>query len=491
MTKLRPLTSIITVLTLAAVLSGCPMNGAEKANDQNTADLNNAIVEGPTNISHQNVDFVIQGGVTQGRLDVITAKIAGLNIQANSALIGTITFGNVDTISDQVGTGEDATGNLIVPWNVTSGELDAAIGVLVTKVNGERERAREAREQAERIENERRQQVITQLSAEFAGYISSITFADVDVPGYELDEDSDPVTASVILPNNFTADQARAFIEDTVMESINTARATDTGPDPFHVFTDGAGNELSFFAEEGFDYTAAFAWVTLPGNQAFIGQMAPYVVSLTLKFDVDGDREVRLVEGGRTTIISDGSDIRLDLEWGQAVANGWLPPTHNGPTPEPFHVFTDAAGNELSFFAEEGFDYSAALAWVKSPTNLDLIEWASEYVASLTFKLNVDGNRQIRLNEEDPPRAVVISDGSGTRDDDLIEGVLVGMGINPPTHTMLNAISGGARVWRREGVSHEKPVALCTTGYTTGSVPPSPHGYAPVSSGARVTVTSF
>ncbi|MCL2191463.1 MAG: hypothetical protein FWB79_05700, partial [Treponema sp.] len=67
MTKLRPLTSIITVLTLAAVLSGCPMNGAEKANDQNTADLNNAIVEGPTNISHQNVDFVIQGGVTQGR----------------------------------------------------------------------------------------------------------------------------------------------------------------------------------------------------------------------------------------------------------------------------------------------------------------------------------------------------------------------------------------------------------------------------------------
>jgi len=200
----------------------------------------------------------------------------------------------------------------------------------------------------------------TELAA-FTNYINRVLFQRNAATDHNIVGTGATATADVTMGHTVTT----ADIEDALNRVRSLVLEARDGPDPFHVFTDAAGNELSFFAEEGFDYSAAHAWVTSPGNQAFLAWASPYVSSLTLKLNVEGGRQIRLNEEDppRAVVISDGSDtLANDLDWGQAVGARDIPPTHNGPTPEPFHVFTDAAGNELSFFAEEGFDYSAALA---------------------------------------------------------------------------------------------------------------------------------
>jgi len=441
----RTFIAILVAIATALTFAGCPTT-TNNNEECEAAEFRaaNPIVDGPVAVG--DIDFELDAGInlTNAQIEAITATLSGLSAEQVAAFVDYVdgvTFAQND-LGATVGQGEDATATIRIAADVDVEEIMAALTAARTEVRDVRDAAREEREAEEELA--RQASVIAELSAEFAGYISNITFADVDAPGYELDENADPVTASVTLPNNFTAEEGRRFIKDTVIGSINDARDSDTGPTAFHVFTDGAGNELSFFAEAGFDYSTALAWLTHPGNQAFLSGIPRYVASLTIKSNVDGNRQIRLNEEDppRAVVISDGSEsLEEDLEWGLVVGMGLLPPTHNGPTPEPFHVFTDGAGNELSFFAEAGFDYSAALTWVNHPMNQDLLLAVSPYVASLTFKLDVEGNRQIRLNEEDPPRAVVISDGSDTLSMDLTWGQVTAQGHIPPTHT-----TGGATV---------------------------------------------
>jgi len=190
-------------------------------------------------------------------------------------------------------------------------------------VAAERERARAEREAEEELA--RQASVIDELSTDFAGYISNITFADVEVPGYELDVDSDPVTASVTLPLNFTAEDGRRFIEDTVMESIESARDTDTGPviNFVHERTAG-GHIIRFYAEEGIDIDGFRASIdTL--TAANISMIAPNVSRVTQLLEVEGGRIITIGEDSRAILYRDGGadtwiqDMLAAMQAGQAA----------------------------------------------------------------------------------------------------------------------------------------------------------------------------
>jgi len=162
----------------------------------------------------------------------------------------------------------------------------------------------------------RQASVIAELSAEFDGYISNITFADVDAPGYELDVDSDPVTASVTLPNNFTAEESRAFIEDTVMESIESARDVDTGPVINFVQEREStrGDIIRFYAEEGVDHDT-IRGVGM-GTATQFANNAEWVSRVFALLDVPEGTVV--VEVGQTITADRGLRVEFD-EDGQAI----------------------------------------------------------------------------------------------------------------------------------------------------------------------------
>ena len=326
----RTLVAISLTIATALAFAGCPTS---------TDDIDNGndygpIVETETVLTSGTISFTIPAGlVREAQLATITALVNGLDVTEFEGYVSGVNFANVPTWNAEASVGEDSKATITLPINVTAQQIDDAFDGAQEVVAAERERARiereereqAEREEAERIENERREQVIAELSAKFAGYISNITFADVAAHGYELDEDSDPVTASVTLPNNFTAEEGRTFIEDTVMESIESARDTDTTPVINFVTErdDGIGNTIRFYAEEGVDSeeTEAFAVGLLP---AHLSMIAPNVSRATQLLEVEGGRIITIGEDGRAILYRDGTyswmdDIVAAFQAGQAA----------------------------------------------------------------------------------------------------------------------------------------------------------------------------
>jgi len=253
-----------------------------------------------------------QVAAIQAQLDELDeAAVAGF-----AEYVERVTFGqNVqgedgENFIIDVNTGEDATAVIYINYDATAAEIKAALDAAQKMVAAERARAEcEAEE-----ELARQASVIDELSTEFAGYISNITFADVEVPGYELDIDSDPVTASVTLPLNFTAEQGRRFIEDTVMESIESARDVDTNEPVDFLTLSFEGRETVLKAMPGIDQATIDAIYadTLNGfdelPEAFREMIVRHVASWTLVEEtIDGGRSFVLDNDGRAIITADGS----------------------------------------------------------------------------------------------------------------------------------------------------------------------------------------
>jgi len=291
----RTFIAILAAIATAFAFAGCPTSTSNNGDDNDYG----PIVETETVLTSGGISFTIPAGlVREAQLAAITALVNGLDVTEFEDYVSGVNFANVPTWNVEVSEGENSKATITLPINVTAEQIAEAFEGAQEMVAIERARAeREAKE-----ELARQASVIAELSAEFAGYISNITFADVEVPGYELDENSDPVTASVILPNNFTAEQGRAFIEDTVMESINDARDPDE-LDPF-IIIEG----IRFYAEEGIDVAPLKAELAITN----VAQFAPFVSSWTRTHT--GGRHIDVVDD-KAVIRSDGSVdiIGMDL----------------------------------------------------------------------------------------------------------------------------------------------------------------------------------
>jgi len=348
------------------------------------AACNALIIDAPTDIARGNIDFRISGGLTRGQVNAITAVINGIAVTQLDPLadyIGQVMLerGVANGWDINAGTGENARATVRIESVPSANEVVNAVTVIDAlgdaqgQTSGVRDAARADREaqeyQAFRDANPIYKGPITrggitfrlgtgvdgsaaadaadsaqlraqigaitatiaslnnQLSA-FASYITNVTFSNVAEPVATFAGSGANTTATIEVPYGITANELRAFLQQTQSE-VESQREAATGPARFHVFTDTAGNELSFFAEAGFDYSAALAWLTIPGMEGFLEEKSPYVASVTLNSDVEGGRQIRLGEDGRAIVISDGSDsLQDDLEWGQAVGMGLMPPTH-------------------------------------------------------------------------------------------------------------------------------------------------------------------
>jgi len=310
----RTFIAILVAIATALTFAGCPTttndNEERKAAEFRAA---NPIVDGPVSVG--DIDFELDAGInlTNAQIEAITAALSGLSAEQVAAFVDYVdgvTFAQSD-LGATVGQGEDATATIRIAADVNVEEIMAALTAAQELVDAERKRARAEREAEEELA--RQASVITDLSAEFAGYISNITFADVDAPGYELDVDSDPVTASVTLPNNFTAEESRAFIEDTVMESIESNRDTDTGPVINFVQERESmrGDIIRFYAEEGVDHDT-IRGVGM-GTATQFANNAEWVSTVITLLDVpegttvDNDGEPFVVERGLKVVIGEDS----------------------------------------------------------------------------------------------------------------------------------------------------------------------------------------
>jgi len=340
-----------------------------------------AIVNTPTNVSHGGVDFQIAAGMTRAEVSRIRAVIEqGIEVVHLNDLAGYI---NRVLLEQNVpggrhidpGTGENATATVRIESTACAITIFNALNEAKTAVRDVRDAARLEREGQEYDAFQEANPIYSnpitrggltfqlgtgvdgsaapdvannaQLRAQIAGitatiaslntavdlntfasYITNVTFSNIAAPTSTVTGAGANTTATIEVPYGITAAELHAFLEQTQSE-VETQRESDTGPARFHLFTDAASNELSFFAEAGFDYSAALAWLE-EVNPEWLAGMSPYVASLTLKSDVDGDREVRLNEEDppRAVVVSDGINIQLDLTWGRAVAQGHFPPTH-------------------------------------------------------------------------------------------------------------------------------------------------------------------
>ena len=443
------------------------------ARDENGDDNGNGdkvIVPGVTNFSHGDIDFSIAGGLTQGQVNAIKAMVNGMDIDGFSDFVESITFGQdvENGLVIDVGTGENAMANIYIEHDAGAAALAAALADAQLKV--EEERDLEAPEpeaihvitrdylpfyihgHATQEEQDALKAAVLALpeghasmlrpyihswTQEPAGSLGDIafTFEMEDVPWAPHGRRANVISAEDV--NNLQNITYSAMMEIREYMGLG-GNQNGNGDDPTYLELTGSGDNTIRFEQDG-GYADGFAALRAEAQtltQEQINRYAEHIdVVVQLRAGAWGDEGRWIAEesGKGWFLYRDGTAGTLaeDLAWARAEITD-----ENGL--DPFHVFTDAAGNELSFFAEEGFDYAAALAWVTAPGNQAFLGAISPFVASLTFQLDVDGNRQIRLGEDG--RAVVLSDGSDTIRDDLEWGQAVGMGLFPPTHTMLNLI---------------------------------------------------
>ena len=436
----------------------------------------------PTNINHQGIGFVIAAGLTQGQVRAITEMVNGLNVAEFAGHVTSLEFAQnvANGLAINPGTGENAMATIRINSDANADAVTGALTTAGTQSQAVRDAAREQaeREEAERIENERRQQVITQLSAEFAGYISNIAFANVDVPGYELDEDSDPVTASVTLPNNFTAEQGHAFIEGTVMESINDAR--EAAEEAARQEAERIENERrqQVIAQLSADFAGyisniTFADVDVPGYE-LDEDSDPVTASVILPNNFTAEQGHEFIEDTVMESINDARDPGLDPN---AINDGLIPD----------FVLTRDADYDAPAIAVQVYTHGltnaqrAAIVAGEDPSQV-----TSEATSSLQERFSlINALARNRIADNNITKFVIIANEEFEHPDDLnvqfvdftnrsddSDGfaLIIPFEEDPaPLQGRINMgrqiIEGGGvptagvrTIRRRDGVSHEKPV---------------------------------
>jgi len=128
---------------------------------------------------------------------------------------------------------------------------------------------------------------------------------------------------------------------------------------------------------------------------------------------------VTLNDDKQAVITTTIAELAANLEEGKTKADAAQNP---GDTLEikEFARITNETGNTIIFSAEEGFDTTEALVFIDHPVNQDFLEFYADYIASLTFKFDVQGGRDAYLGVDE--RAVIITNGSEGIEDEINNG---------------------------------------------------------------------